>query len=193
MKTAIVILAAGSSLRMGEPKQLLPFGKTTLLGNFVEIAQQTSRENVFCVLGANYKAIKSSIKKYDCSIIFNPNFANGLSSSIVCAVKELQEFDYILFTLADQPKITSDFLSELLVLSKENPSKIIATNYFNKFNGVPIVFPKHFYNNLLQLKGDIGARKILISLDKYVLVKESTVNLIDIDTKEDFKKLITNS
>lgn len=187
MKTAIVILAAGSSSRMGEPKQLLPFGKTTLLGNAIEIAQQTNSSTIFCVLGANYESIKSSIKKYSCEVIFNPNFADGLSTSIKSAVKELQGFDSILFTLGDQPKITSNFLAELLILSKENPSKIIASNYGSK-NGVPAVFPMNYFSELLQLSGDKGARELLNTSEDIISLKNNS--LIDIDTIEDYKKLL---
>lgn len=176
---------------MGEPKQLLPYRNTTLLGNTIEIAQKTNLKSIFCVLGANYETIKTSIENYNCNIIFNPNFADGLSSSIKSAVKELQHFDSILFTLGDQPKITSGFLTKLLILAKENSSKIIASNYGNK-NGVPAIFPKKTFSKLLEISGDKGAREILNSSEENIIAVEG-VDLTDIDTLDEYYKLIQPS
>ena len=188
MKTAILILAAGSSTRMGEPKQLLPFKNTTLLGSTIEQAENSKANSVFCVLGANEKAIKKSIENYKIETIFNPNYESGLSSSIVIGVHHLQNvFNKILIILADQPNLNSVYLNDMIKISEENPSKIIASNYQNK-KGVPAIFPKQYFQQLLNLKGDKGAKEFLNNQTD--IIKMPSFNLTDIDTKEDYQNLI---
>ena len=189
--TSTIILSAGSSKRMGTPKQLLPYKHTTLLGWTIEQAKNSTSNEVVCVLGANAEAIKKSIKNYQIKTIFNPNFKDGLSSSIVAGIQYLSETETerVLVLLADQPNITSDYLNELIKTSKENPSKIIASNY-GKHIGVPAVFPKYYSSELLKLKGDKGAKVFLNKNVSNILVLKKMINLVDIDTKEDYQKLI---
>lgn len=187
MKVVALVLAAGSSKRMGKPKQLLSYKSTTLLGSVIESALETSVEKVFCVLGANFEAIKKSIERYNIEVIYNPNFEKGLSSSIVSGIQQVKENDAVFIMLADQPKITSEYLNELLRISQENPTKIIASEYEKKV-GVPAIFPKKYFLKLLLLKGDKGARELLNSSKEKVLTRRN-VNLIDIDTLEDYQKL----
>lgn len=188
-KTAILILAAGSSSRMGNTKQLLPFKNTTLLGWAIEQAKSTIVNDVYCVLGSNAKIIEKEISKFTIEIIFNANFKNGLSSSIVVGIDYLltKNYDSVLIMLADQPNITSIYLNKLLKTSDKNPLKIIASNY-DKKNGVPAIFPKKYFQQLLKLKGYKGATEFLNSNSE--VIKMPPFNLIDIDTKEDYQKLI---
>lgn len=187
-KTAILILAAGSSSRMGKPKQLLPFKSTTLLGNVIEQAKNSKADTIFCVLGAKEQIIKASISSYEIELISNTNFKDGLSSSIVVGMKHLKDlFDNILIMLADQPNVNSTYLNKLMKISEENPSKIIASNYQNK-KGVPAVFPKQYFQQLLNLQGDKGAKEFLNNQTD--IIKMAPFNLTDIDTKEDYQKLI---
>lgn len=188
MKIAILILAAGSSTRMGEPKQLLPFGTTTLLGTVIENALQTNADAIFCVLGANYPAIKQSIEHYKVEIIQNLHFKDGLSASIVTGIKKLKSFDAVLICLGDQPKVDNNYLNKLITLHKENPTKIIASQYDEKL-GVPAIFPKQFYPRLLQLQSDKGAKMFLNSIKEQCILLDSK-NLVDIDTEEDYVRLI---
>ena len=189
-KTAILILAAGSSSRMGKPKQLLPYKNTTLLGIAIEQAQKSNVNAVFCVLGANAEIIEKSIEKHQIETIYNPNYKDGLSSSIVTGIDYLstKDFDAVLILLADQPKITSSFLNQLLKTSEENIAKIIACNY-DKNIGVPAIFPKKYFVELLKLKGDKGAKDLLKKYQTEIITMKP-FDLIDIDTKKDYKNLI---
>lgn len=188
-KTAILILAAGSSTRMNATKQLLPYKDTTLLGFAIETAKKTTANEVFCVLGHQAEIIKKSIEKQQVETILNPNFKEGLSSSIVAGIHHIipKNFDTVLIMLADQPKITPVFLNKMLKTSIKNPTKIIASNYEENI-GVPATFPKNNFSELLNLKGDKGAKNLLIKMSSKLISLESS-NLIDIDTKEDYKKL----
>ncbi|TDQ21848.1 nucleotidyltransferase family protein [Tenacibaculum caenipelagi] len=190
-KTAILILAAGSSSRMGTIKQLLPYQNTTLLEWAIEQAKKSNTKNVFCVLGANRETIEKQISKKDIEIIYNPNHQEGLSTSIVNGIKYLQakEFDSILIMLADQPHVTFEYLNKLFKISEENPSKIIASNYQDKI-GVPAIFPKKYFNELLNLKGDQGAKVFLQKHPDIIIEANTPLNLIDIDTPDDYQHLL---
>ncbi len=189
-KIAILILAAGNSSRMGTAKQLLPYKKTTLLGWTIKQVKASKANAVYCVLGANEAIIKEKIDQYKIETIFNADFKNGLSTSIVAGVNHIigKNFDFVLITLADQPNINPKYLDELIIASEENPKKIIVSNYETRI-GVPAIFPKNYFHQLLNLKGDKGAS---LFLNNHVseTIKMLPFNLIDIDTKEDYQKLI---
>ncbi|CAM1342545.1 nucleotidyltransferase family protein [Tenacibaculum aestuarii] len=190
-KTAILILAAGSASRMGKTKQLLPYKNTTLLEWTIEQAQKSVVKNVFCVLGANKDAIEKQLSTKTVEVIYNPNYKNGLSTSIVKGIEFLlnYNFDSVLIMLADQPHVTSEYLNSLIEVSKNNPSNIIASSYQGSV-GVPTIFPKNYFNDLLDLKGDKGAKNFLLQQNNNVIKVNSTQNLLDIDTPEDYQHLL---
>lgn len=190
-KTAILILAAGNSSRMGKTKQLLPYKNATLLEWAIEQAQKSVVKNVFCVLGANKEVIEKQLTSNIVEIIYNPNYKDGLSTSIVKGIEFLlnYNFDSVLIMLADQPHVTSEYLNSLIEASKKNPSNIIASNYQGSV-GVPAIFPKNYFNDLLDLKGDKGAKNFLLQQNNNVIKVNSTKNLLDIDTLEDYQHLL---
>lgn len=189
MKTAILILAAGASSRMGRVKQLLPYQHTHLLGWTIEQALNTSTK-VFCVLGANATAIEKEIPTEKITLLYNPDFNNGLSTSIVTGVTYLytKEFHNVLILLADQPHISSAYLNQMIQTGEENPQHIIASNYGHKA-GVPALFPKKYYRNLLTLTGDKGA-KLFLEQHASNIITMPEINLIDIDTPQDYDTAI---
>tara|TARA_R110000751_G_scaffold174236_1_gene280614 strand:+ start:272 stop:853 length:582 start_codon:yes stop_codon:yes gene_type:complete len=186
MNVAILILSAGSSTRMGTTKQLLPIGNKTLLGLSIENALQTNAKKVFCVLGSNAENIKNSISQYDIEIIINPNFKEGLSSSIVEGLNHIENsnFDSVLIMLSDQPKVDSNYINLLILSSEKNPTQITASQY-EKTIGVPAIFPKKFFKQLQQLEGDKGAKDFL-NTHKAQVISIKSDKLIDIDTQDDY-------
>lgn len=187
---AILILAAGSSSRMKTPKQLLPIKTTTLLGNTIEHSVASKAVKVYCVLGSNFEKIKDSIKAYDIEIILNSEYTNGLSTSIVNGIKHIQPktFDAVLVLLADQPKVDTNYINTLINDFNKNPETIIASNYSGSY-GVPAIFPKHVFEQLLLLKGDKGAKDFLNSENTRVVPLIHS-DLIDIDTQEDYNNYL---
>ncbi len=193
MKIAILILAAGSSTRMGVAKQLLPAGDTTLLGVSIEQALQSEADKVYCVLGSNADVIKQSISKYNIESIFNPNYQTGLSSSIVSGIQQAtnQNFDAVLILLGDQPLIKAAYLNEMMDTFKNHDEKIIASKYNNTF-GVPSIIPKRYYDQLLKLKGDKGAKDFLNTNNEEIIPLKNT-NLMDIDTKKEYQDYLNST
>ncbi|MCA0131836.1 nucleotidyltransferase family protein [Winogradskyella alexanderae] len=190
MGTAILVLAAGKSNRMGSPKQLLKFGETTMLGTVVNNSLTSKANAVIVVIGAYAEEIKIGLPK-TIQVVVNDEFETGLSSSIKKGVRRLLDFDSILIALGDQPFVSSSYFNEMMELGAKNPNKIIASEYI-KHNGVPALFPKKFFKDLLRVSGDKGA-KMLLNSDEYpVLILKSTVNLFDVDTPEDYNILDKN-
>ncbi|CAL2102862.1 NTP_transf_3 domain-containing protein [Tenacibaculum sp. 190130A14a] len=188
--TAIIILAAGSASRMGAIKQLLPYKNTTLLGWAIQNAVQSNAKATFCVLGANATQIIEEIKQSSIPIIINAEYKDGLSSSIASGIEHIENrsFDHVLIMLADQPNVNTDYLNTLLNTSQEHPHNIIASDY-GKNVGVPAIFPKAYFQNLTKLKGDKGA-KLFLQHHLSEVMKIKTIDLIDIDTKEEYQRLI---
>mgnify|MGYP003478412833 FL=1 len=184
---AVVILAAGISSRLGNiTKQLLVYKNETLLKIVVKKALEISK-NVFVVLGHEKEKCEKELEDFDVNIIYNSNYKKGMGSTLSLGIKHTKEFNYTMVMLFDQPFIPISHFQAL----KENiqNENIIASLYEkNKSAKVPAIFPKKYYDELLKLDADFGAKEIL--------QKESCINIqlkkdfcIDIDTLEDMKFL----
>lgn len=192
VNTAILILAAGSSSRMGESKQLLPWGKTTLLGNAIEQALLVKNVAIVVVLGANGEEIENSIESYDVKIVHNENWKRGIGSSISYGVKSIlrnYEVSSILIMLGDQPFVKSEYLSKLCETSESHKRKIIVSDYRSNI-GVPAVFGADYFSDLTSLNNEKGAKKIIHKYQKSIKVVDFENNLIDVDTEKEYKDLI---
>jgi len=189
---AVLILAAGASSRMGTPKQLLPWEKTTLIGNAIRIATDSNATGVFVILGANFKKISPAIAKEQAVVLKNPNWKDGLGSSIAYGIGHLMEIDKtldgVLIMLCDQPLISPEYLNLLLSKFNGKEKRIVATDYGNRA-GVPAIFDNAYFSELRQLKDDFGAKKILEN-HKEVLIRVDPKGLeLDLDTPEEYKTL----
>jgi len=193
MQLAILILAAGKASRMGTVKQLLKVNGVSLLENAISNSKKLENSTVVCILGAHAAEIKKTIALKSVAFTINKDYAQGLSSSIIAGIKYLQEqnilFDGIFIQLADQPAIELAYYQEMTALFSKEKTKIIAANYGNKY-GVPAIFPKAFINDLLKITGDKGAKEFLQENRKEIVSPEVTVNLLDIDTPEEYKNYI---
>ncbi|MCL7762466.1 nucleotidyltransferase family protein [Polaribacter sp. Z014] len=188
---AILVLAAGKSSRMNGIKQLEKINNRTLLELTLEKVQTISSSTIFCVLGANADKIKSETLLENVQFIENSNFEAGLSSSIIAGINYFKEkelnFEGIFILLADQPAIDVTYLEAMLHLFQQNKDRIIASNYGEKL-GVPAIFPKKYFSDLLLIKGDKGAKEFINKKKKEVLSPKETTNFFDIDTKEDLHR-----
>lgn len=189
MKVSALILAAGKSSRMGDNKQLLPLKKSTILRSVIKNVLKTEVNDVYVVLGADAELIYDHIQDLDVRVVVNKNYADGLSSSIKVGLEHLKKEDAALIILGDQPLISSQYWNTIISTASKNPDKIIASNY-GGFKGVPALFPKNYFDELFTLNGDLGAKHLLNSSKNDVLTVNSPVDLLDIDTPEDYNRLI---
>lgn len=195
-RNAVLVLAAGESRRMGAPKQLLPFGNSTLLESGLHLLTTSHLGPVHCVLGAHFEKVRSSIPSLPTlKVVYNPDWQKGMGSSIAAGVKAVQEaekdVERILVVLADQPFIPQSHLKQLLEKSAAHPGFIVGTQYQERV-GVPAVFPRQDFHRLTGLNEAVGARKLIQSAEKVVSVAASEEWLFDIDHPEDYKKALWN-
>lgn len=182
---AILILAAGTSNRLGQAKQLVKYQKKTLLENACINALKIS-ENIFVVLGSRQNECKETIKNLNVNVISNKEYKEGLSSSIKAGILELLSFKKVLIMLCDQPFIPISHLKKLIKESEDN-NTIICSLYDNKI-AVPAIFPKNKFSLLIKLEGDKGAKDIIKNNEHKYIVLDNKFSL-DIDEESDLKKL----
>jgi molybdenum cofactor cytidylyltransferase len=191
-KIGIIILAAGASERLGQPKQLLLFKNQTLIRSAVETAIHSKAEKIVVVLGANFELIKNEIEDLNCIIVFNKNRKSGMSSSIKAGLEKLletaPEISAAIISLCDQPLIESKHFDELIESFFQIEKPIVSAFYNNKF-GVPALFSREFFSELLNLEGDRGARILLNNNSENIEKIEMPEAAFDIDTPEDVEKL----
>lgn len=191
----IIVLAAGASTRMQEPKQLLRFEGKTLLRRAVETAIATDCKPVVVVLGANFNQMLAEIGDLRVDVCHNTDWRKGLSSSLQCGLENLlnlnPKLDAFIATLADQPFVSKDNLLELKNKFLESKKSIIAAKY-NGIVGVPALFAKRIFKEFAEISGDKGAKTIIEKHRKSLDTLDLPEAALDIDTKEDYFSLIEN-
>jgi molybdenum cofactor cytidylyltransferase len=189
-KISILILAAGSSSRLGQPKQLVEFEGQTLIERITHTALSVSEE-VLVVLGANIDLIKPKLESFSnrINIIENMNWQDGMGTSISLGVENLTpKSDAILILLADQPFISQVLLQKMMQTFAEKKYPIVACDYGEQL-GVPILFDKSFFSKLKNLKGEQGAKLFLKDYANKITFIDFKEGLFDIDTPEDLLRL----
>ncbi len=188
MNTAIpiIILAAGNSSRLGHPKQLVPYRKHTLLSYTVHEALATNQGEVVVVLGAHEEEIQKTIQ--DATVISNKYWQEGMGSSIVAGVSYLMEkgAEGVVLLLCDQPYVTTELIRK--VINGGMASGIAVCDY-GESSGPPAYFSKHYFPELMALKGDHGARQVVKKYKEQLCYISFPKGRHDIDTAEDLKIL----
>lgn len=186
MKNSLVILAAGNSSRFPEHKLLYKIDKT----NMLEIALQKGKKLPVSkrYVIAQHEEIKKLALSYGYEIIHNKHPEKGISHSIVLAVKSCEEDDGILFVVADQPWLNETTLQ--MMLEKADENHIICVGNYGEFQN-PMLFPQHYFEELLELQGDKGAKKIAYKhKEKVICVSCEKDELLDFDTKKELEEYI---
>lgn len=190
LKIGIIILAAGSSSRMGgASKQLLEFQGKTLLRRAAETALRTGFLTVV-VLGAKHAHFKKEIEVLPLKIVVNENWEVGISSSIKkgFSVSADDGLDAAIIMLCDQPLVTPEVLMRLRDAFTETKKPIVASRYENTI-GVPALFGREIFAELNDLQADEGAKKIIVKdLNRTVFIDVPEA-AFDVDTLWDFEKL----
>jgi len=188
----IVVLAAGASTRLGKPKQLLKFQGKTLLRHTVNEATNANAVAVIVVFGENADLFTKEIEGLKVDIVENKEWAEGMASSVHTGLNALLQhkptIDAVIFMVCDQPYISSSLLNELITTRQKTGKPIVTCNYGDSI-GPPALFHKSFIPELLKLKGDTGARKIIQQNMGEVATVLFPQGKIDIDTKEDYEAL----
>ncbi len=191
-KIAVVVLAAGNAKRLGQSKQLLPWGNSTLLGNVVENVLTVDAHKFFVILGAYSNEILEKINLSEATVLINGNWQQGLGSSIASAITVIDnkypELNAVLLVLADQPFIGSIHLNAMINLHLTEKESIIITRK-EDYRGVPVLFPRKFFRELMLLSNDEGAKQIINRNKDCVKEIVTLDNIADIDTFEAYEAL----
>jgi molybdenum cofactor cytidylyltransferase len=193
MSVAAIIVAAGSSSRLGRPKQLLIVDGQPMLQRAIRIASDAGAAPVFVVLGAHRETIEAAVDFSSTSIVFNQDWQEGIASSIRAGVlfveKDAPATTGALLMTCDQPRITSANLRAIIdTFQSQSPPTVAASSYAGVC-GIPAIFPPVAYSALLSLRGDKGARSLFSASPWPLIAVPLEVAKIDIDRPEDLARL----
>jgi molybdenum cofactor cytidylyltransferase len=188
----IIILAAGNSSRLGRPKQLLPYNNTSLVKNVVEESLNLPDAVVAVVTGAFSESIEKELADQAVCIYHNADWSTGMASSIKTGVRELTGYypalEAIIITVCDQPFLNADMLTALIKEYETSYKGIVASSY-NETVGTPALFSKNYFEELLQLQEQQGAKKIILAYPEDLATVAFALGEIDIDTEDDYNNL----
>lgn len=194
--TGLIILAAGGSRRMGKPKQLLSYQGKTLLNTMIDTCLNVvEKENIIVVLGCEHEKIATSITAENITTCINTNWESGMASSISSGLKTLllksPEMEKCFISVCDQPYLESSVFIEMIYAFENSEKHIIVSEYAGTV-GVPALFSKKYFNDLIHLDGEEGAKKIIQRNENDVEVIQFEKGAVDIDTPMDYNNLKCN-
>ena len=196
MRVAAVVLAAGGSTRFGEPKQLAAFRSQTFVRHIVAAAIEAGCAPVVVVVGEDAAQITLELTGLAASIVMHPQWSIGLGSSIGVGIQRLidsaAELDAAILLACDQPFVSAVALRQLIQLRLTSGKPIVASAYAATL-GIPALFDRSCFPDLLQLKGDSGAKGIILSRQHDVAPFNFPAAAIDIDTPADYQRFLARN
>jgi molybdenum cofactor cytidylyltransferase len=187
-----LVLAAGSSNRLGQPKQLLPFRGTTLLGATLDVARQCAFDQLLVTVGGAAAEVQAAVDLGDAEVVDNPDFSTGCGSSISAAVAHVDSAsEGIVLMLGDQPGVSAAAVRRLI--DEGGTSQVAVCRYANG-RGHPFWFARSVFDDLRALHGDKAVWKVLES-GRYSVTEVAieTAVPIDVDTWADYEALLASS
>ena len=198
MSISAVVLAAGCSARMGEPKQLLRLGGRLMLEHTLENVHSGGVDEILLVLGFAAEAIQREIPQTMLDavrVVLNEDYESGMASSLRAGLRAVSPvMDAALIVLADQPFVRPETMRRILDFYRGSNKKIVVPFYKGK-RGNPVLLGRALFPDAMSLEGDMGCRAIFAShADAMAAVEvDDPAILADIDTREDFERLRSGS
>lgn len=188
----ILILAAGASTRLGQPKQLLSYRGKPLIQHIAEVAIASGSQAVGVVLGAYAETIEPHLATLNVHVIYNQHWSTGMASSIQCGLQEIlmlsPNLDAIVLMVCDQPFVSPHLIQQLMSGYRTSNYPIVASEYAGTL-GVPALFDKTFFPKLSTLQGDVGAKSIIRQHCSHSLSLPFLEGAIDLDTPQNLSIL----
>lgn len=187
-----VILSAGESSRMGQPKALLPIGGQTFIEKIVGALREAGLQNIIVVLGHDAEAMRQKIAHLPVTILVNPDYRKGQLSSLRVAIRHLLANDScsgLLVHLVDHPYIDAPLVN-LLIQRFEDSGKLIAVPRFHGKRGHPVIFARSLFDELLKAPEDQGAKAVVNAhRDETLEIETEDAGItLDIDTPELYRQ-----
>jgi molybdenum cofactor cytidylyltransferase len=187
-----VVLAAGGSSRLGQPKQLLSFRGETLIRRAVRAAADAGCDPVVVVVGETGEAIQAELQSTSAMVIENLHWQEGPGTSIRCGVNQLSDSaDAVVLLVCDQPFVEASIVKKLIDALETSGKPIVASRYANTL-GVPALFARSKFEALLALPAAAGAKRLITTQPDDVASIHFDEGAIDVDTAEDFERLKGN-
>ena len=196
-KITNIILAAGQSKRMlKDNKLLIKINKKTMIERIINTSLNSNANSTVVVLGHQSDTIQEYIRNKEVVTIINKDYKNGLSSSLQCGISALpDDCDAAIIILADMPNIQSNMINSMIKNYDPSNNKCIIVPTFKTKKGNPILLDRKYFPDILKVKGDKGAKDIILNNKEsiYELPQKNSSVLNDIDTKEDLSKYIQHN
>jgi len=185
-----LVLGAGGSARLGQPKQLLAYGDDTLLGHAVAVARACPFDQIVVPIGAAADEIRATVDLAGADVVVNDAYGTGCSSSIAAALAVVDaRCDVLVLLLGDQPGVTPATVAALLAGRRNAP---LAVCRYDDGRGHPIAFARDVFDDLAELHGDKGVWKLLDRTDVVEVQIAGPVPL-DVDTPEDYRAVLAEA
>lgn len=183
------VLAAGSSSRFGQTKQLLPFGGDTLLGFVVGQANRSTLERIVVVLGREAERVRGAVDWGRAIVVDNLSYGTGCASSLLAGLDAAGECAGIMLLLGDQPGVGPEIIDRVYDDWRVNRAWASATQYDDGL-GHPIVFARAAFGELRCLHGDKAVWKLIEGFpDRVAKTKFDSPLPPDLDTPEDYERV----
>jgi molybdenum cofactor cytidylyltransferase len=193
-RTGIVILAAGSSTRLGRPKPLLPYHGSTFIEQVVSKAITAALYPVVVVTGAHTDEITNALAGKKTHLTHNARWQEGMGTSIVAGLSAMQHLqpdaEAVIITVCDQPHLSAALLQTLITTQVSTNKGIVACSYSETI-GAPTLFTRPYFADLSALSGNEGARKVLLQNRDDLAVVPFPEGAIDVDTPEDYQRFLS--
>lgn len=192
-KIAAVILAAGASIRMGQPKLLMPWNGKPILHYAVSTALESGLSPVLVITGKYHDELAAALYSYPVTLVHNTDWLDGQSTSVRRAILSLPKLiSAVIFLLGDQPKIPAAAIQALVgYYIKSNPRPSILAPVVNGRRANPVLFDRSVFPDLLKLEGDAGARQVFAKHPPVTIEMNEPGLLFDVDSPEDYAALNT--
>jgi CTP:molybdopterin cytidylyltransferase MocA len=191
-EVSAIILAAGASKRMGEPKQLLQFGGETMLRRAARVALEAGCQPVMVVTGAEATVVRETLRGLEVREAENEQWKSGMSSSVRVGIEAVLTANprttAVVLMVCDQPFVTRDVIAGFVRAHCETNCSIVASRY-NRSYGVPALFGRTHFAELMKLEGAGGAKQVIQRHLRKVHFLPFPKGQVDIDTREDFARL----
>ena len=192
-RIAAILLAAGRSTRMGGPNKLLAeIGGRPLVRITAEQALASRARPVIVVTGHQRDKVEAALKGLDVRTVHNPNFAEGLSTSVKTGLAAVPETaDGAIVCLADMPQVTAPLIDKLVGAFDPERGALVVIPTIDGKRGNPVVWARRFFPELMGLDGDVGARHLIGRYPEAVaeVALTDTAALVDVDTPEAFDRV----
>jgi len=187
---AAIVLAAGTSSRMGKPKQTLPVSGKPMLERVIDVYRNSNVDAVFVVLGANAAYVRRGVRFHKEKVVMNPLYKKGMSGSLRLGLRAAKrEADAVIVALGDQPFLSSGTVNRMIEVYSKTKAPVVVPVY-RGVRGNPVLFDSSLFPEIMQIRGDKGAKSVVQRHQdglKEVAVEDRGI-LVDIDTPSDYLK-----